>query len=42
MEQVLFVLNDGKISQWNLSRGKLEAGVKQDTAILIASLQESV
>ena len=25
MEQVLFVLNDGKISQWNLSRGKLEA-----------------
>lgn len=25
MEQVLFVLNGGKISQWNLSRGKLEA-----------------
>ncbi|MBQ9431931.1 MAG: hypothetical protein IJU44_10310 [Kiritimatiellae bacterium] len=25
MEQVLFVLQDGKISQWNLSRGKLEA-----------------
>ena len=25
MEQVLFVLHDGKISQWNLSRGKLEA-----------------
>ena len=25
MDQVLFVLQDGKISQWNLSRGKLEA-----------------
>ena len=25
MEQVLFVLQDGKISQWNLSRGKLAA-----------------
>ena len=25
MEQVLFVLNDGKISQWNLSRRKLAA-----------------
>ena len=25
MEQVLFVLQGGKISQWNLSRGKLEA-----------------
>lgn len=25
MEQVLFVLHDGKISQWNLSRGKLAA-----------------
>ena len=25
MEQVLFVLHDGKISQWNLSRGKLKA-----------------
>ena len=25
MEQVLFVLQDGKISQWNLSRGKLES-----------------
>jgi len=25
MEQVLFVLHDGKISQWNLSRGRLKA-----------------
>ena len=25
MDQILFVLKDGKISQWNLSRGKLEA-----------------
>ena len=25
MEQILFVLHGGKISQWNLSRGKLEA-----------------
>ena len=25
MEQILFVLHDGKISQWNLSRGKLKA-----------------
>ena len=25
MEQILFVLHDGKISQWNLSRGKLVA-----------------
>ncbi len=42
MEQVLFVLHDGKISQWNLSRRKLEAGVKQDNAAIIASLQENV
>ena len=25
VEQILFVLHDGKISQWNLSRGELAA-----------------